>query len=176
MHPLFLILMLALAQTGPQVTVTTDRSSYAPGDQVQITVSASGLGNDTLSLWLYVDKPDLHNLYSAELPITGGVVDVLLPEDAVQGMYTVTVMWSHQEVETNFTVAVQTQTQTTTTMMFTTTATSTTTTTNTPPTLSTLMAPASDPSNLWPAFALMGFVTGFCVAVVVLAIAKRSRR
>lgn len=201
MHPLFLILILALAQTGPQVTVTTDRTSYAPGDQVTITISASGIdANQTLSLGLYIDKPDLHNLYSAELPITGGVVDLPLPEDAPEGTYTVTVMWSHEEVATNFTVVTQTQTETAVTTTATTTMSplesqtestpSTTTTTNATSSLASQTASASststtssastesvsEPSNLWPAFGLVAFVTGFCVVVVVLVIAKRIKR
>ena len=173
MHPVFLILMLALGQTGPQVTVTTDRSSYGPGDRVQITVSASGVdANETLSLWLYVDKPNLHNLYFTELPINGDAILVDLPQDAMVGNYSVAVTWDHQIAETSFMVVMQTETQTTTTG----TNTTSSLVTQTESTSSTLTEPASEPPNLWPAFAFMGFVTGFCVAVIVLAIAKRIKK
>ena len=173
MHPVFLILMLALAQTGPQVTVTTDRSSYAPGDQVQITVCASGLGNDTLSLWLYVDKPDLHNLYFAELPISGGVVDVSLPEDAPGGLYTVSVTWGHQIVETSFTVVIQSQTQTTSTAVATSVMSSSAGQTES--TSSTSMESASEPPNPWPAFAFILLVSVFSV-LLALVLAKWIKR
>jgi len=170
MHPVFLILILALAQTAPQVTVTTDQSSYAPGDRVTITVSASGLdANETLSLWLYVDKPNLHNLYFTELPINGDAILVDLPQDAMVGNYSVAVTWDHQIAETSFMVVMQTETQTTTT------GTNTTSSLVTQ-TESTSTEPAIEPVNLWPAFAFMGFVTGFCVAVIVLAIAKRIKK
>jgi hypothetical protein len=160
--------MLAAAQTGPQVTVTTDRGIYHPGEQVRITVAATGLTNDTL--WLWVDKPNLHNLYNLELPSTGGVALVELPQDAMAGNYSVAVTWDHQITETSFMVIVQTETQ----------ATTTTTATNTmsspaSQTESTSTEPAIEPVNPWPAFALILLVSVFSV-VLALAIAKWIRR
>jgi hypothetical protein len=86
--------------------VMTDRGFYAPGDQVRIQVTASGLqANETL--WLYIDKPDDHNLNYTQLPAGGGTFNVTLPQDAPQGSYTVTVMWDHRYVETGFIVEAQ---------------------------------------------------------------------
>ena len=154
MHPILLVVMLALMQTVPQVIVTTDRASYSPGDSVRITVTSAGLENDTL--WLYVDKPDLHNLYFTELAAPGGVFVVVLPQDAPDGNYTVTVTWDHQVSETSFIVMTQTQTQTTTT-----------TSSLTSQTESTTTESANEPPNPWPAFALIFTAT---VALVVFAI------
>jgi hypothetical protein len=55
-------------------------------------------------LWLYVDKPDGHNLHFAELPASGGAVKVTLPIDAPPGFYTVIVTWDHQYIQTGFMV------------------------------------------------------------------------
>jgi hypothetical protein len=95
-----------VAQVGPTVTLSTDRGFYRPGDQVLIRVSATNMAlND--SLWLYVDMPDGHNLYFAELLANGGTVVVPLPRDAPDGTYTVTVTWDHRYVETGFIVESQ---------------------------------------------------------------------
>ena len=106
MHPFALILLLALAQTSPQVAVMTDRGWYAPGEQVQITVSVTGF-DENETLWLYVDKPDGHNLYFAELSAHGGTFVVTLTQDAPEGSYAVTVMWDHRYVQTGFIVESQ---------------------------------------------------------------------
>jgi hypothetical protein len=99
---LFVMVLLVIAQV-PTVTVMTDRGFYAPGDQVRIQVTASGL-QDNETLWLYIDKPDRHNLNYTELPACGGTFNVTLPQDAPEGSYTVTVMWDHRYVETGFIV------------------------------------------------------------------------
>lgn len=106
MHPLFIVLLVMVAQVGPTVTVSTDRGFYSPGDQVVIRVSATGMAlNDRL--WLYVDMPDGHNLYFTELLSNGDTVVVPLPQDAPDGTYTVTVTWDHRYVETGFIVESQ---------------------------------------------------------------------
>jgi hypothetical protein len=106
MHPAVLILMLALAQAGPHVCVSTDRGFYSPGDQVIIQVTAAGIpSNETL--WLYVDRPDGRNLNCTELPAPGGTFVVSLPHDALEGSYAVTVMWDHRYVQTGFIVESQ---------------------------------------------------------------------
>jgi len=106
MHPLFIVLLLMVAQVGTTVTVSTDRSFYSPGDQVAICVSATGF-DENETLWLYVDKPDGRNLYFGELPANGDTVVVRLPQDAPDGTYTVTVTWDHRYVETGFVVESQ---------------------------------------------------------------------
>jgi hypothetical protein len=101
-----LISILLLRQVGPAVTVSLDRGWYSPGDQLVITVSATGMAaNETL--WLYVDKPDGHNLYFAELRANDGTVVLTLPPDAPDGTYTITVTWGHQYIETGFIVETQ---------------------------------------------------------------------
>jgi hypothetical protein len=99
----FLALVLVLAQSSPVVSVSIDRASYSPGDQVLVTVRVAG-GTLNSRLWLYVDKPEGHNLHFAELPASGGEVRVTLPVDAPPGFYTVIVTWDHQYVETGFIV------------------------------------------------------------------------
>ena len=104
MHPaILLIAVLLVVQVTPTVTVTTDRGWYSPGEQVAIQVTATGMSaNETL--WLYVDKPDGHNLNFTELPACGGTYIVGLPHDAPEGSYAVTVMWDHRYVQTGFIV------------------------------------------------------------------------
>jgi hypothetical protein len=106
MHPLFIVLLVMVAQVGPTVTVSTDRGFYSPGDQVVIRVSATGF-DENETLWLYVDKPDGRNLYFGELPANGDTVVVMLPQDAPDGSYTVTVTWDHRYVQTGFVVESQ---------------------------------------------------------------------
>ena len=93
-------LLVSTPQVTPTVTVMTDRGFYSPGDQVIITVSATG--TEGSYLWLSVTKPDLHNLYYARL--TNTTVIIQLPPDAQNGTYTVMVTWSHRYVETGFIV------------------------------------------------------------------------
>ena len=106
MYLALIISILLLTQVTPVVTVTTDRGWYSPGDQVTIEISAAGF-NSGEQLWLYVDKPDGHNLYFAELPADGDTVVVRLPQDAPDGTYTVTVTWDHRYIETGFIVETQ---------------------------------------------------------------------
>ena len=90
-------------QTQPVVSVMTDRGFYSPGDQVTITISATG--TEGSYLWLSVTKPDGHNLYYSR--VTNATVIIQLPPDAPNGTYTVMVSWSHRYVETGFVVESQ---------------------------------------------------------------------
>lgn len=103
MHPLFLVALVMVAQVGPTVAVTTDRGWYSPGERVTVHVSATGFALSD-QLWLYVDRPDGHNLYSIELSAGGGTIVLTLPRDAPEGLYTVTVVWDHRYVQTGFIV------------------------------------------------------------------------
>jgi len=106
MYAALLILALSLLQISPTVAVATDRTWYSPSDEVRIQVSTTGMpANQTL--WLYVDKPDGRNLYFGELPANGDTVVVMLPQDAPDGTYTVTVTWDHRHVQTGFIVESQ---------------------------------------------------------------------
>lgn len=106
MHPILLIALVMVAQVSPTVTVSTDRGWYSPGDQVTIHISTTSMAlNDTL--WLYVDKPNGHNLFFTELSAGGGIVIVALPQDAPDGTYTITVAWDHRYVQTGFVVESQ---------------------------------------------------------------------
>jgi hypothetical protein len=101
---------LLLSQAGPVVGVAVDNPFPNPGDTIQITVTtclASRGWND--SLWLSIDSPDGHNLYYAELG-AGNLTTKIpykIPQDAPGGLYTVTVTWDHQYVQTGFTVEAQ---------------------------------------------------------------------
>jgi hypothetical protein len=106
MHPILLVALVMVAQAGPTVTASTDKGWYSPGEQVIVRVSTTGFP-PVEQLWLYVDKPDGHNLYFTELPACGGTVVVTLPQDAPDGAYTVTVTWDHRYVETGFAVESQ---------------------------------------------------------------------
>jgi hypothetical protein len=101
-----IISILLLTQVTPAVTVTTDRGWYSPGDQVTIRISTTGFASSD-RLWLYVDKPDGHSLYFTELAARGGTFVVMLPTDAPDGTYTVTVTWDHRYVQTGFIVESQ---------------------------------------------------------------------
>ena len=106
MYPLFLVTLVMVAQVSPTVTVTTDRGWYSPGEQVTVHVSTAGFASSD-HLWLYVDKPDGHNLYFMQLFACGGTIIVMLPQDAPDGSYTVTVTWDHRYIQTGFVVESQ---------------------------------------------------------------------
>lgn len=103
---LFLAALL-LSQAGPVIGVTVDNPFPNPGDTVSITVCACLMPqawNDSLEL--SIDRPDARNVYhadlqSADLPTT---VVWTVPNDSAGGLYTVTVTWDHQYIETGFTV------------------------------------------------------------------------
>jgi len=103
MYASLLILALSLLQISPTVAVATDRTWYSPGDEVTIQVSTTGMPENQ-TLWLYVDKPDLRNWYFGQLPANGTIVTLVLPADAQDGTYTVTVTWDHRYVQTGFIV------------------------------------------------------------------------
>jgi hypothetical protein len=107
---------LLITQSGPVVGVAVDNPFPNLGDTVQITVGvcqAPPNWND--SLWLSIDSPDGHTLYYEQLASGNltGIADltVSLPytvaQDASPGLYTVTVTWDHQYVQTGFTVETQ---------------------------------------------------------------------
>ncbi len=106
MHPILLVALVMIAQVNPSVTVSTDKGWYSPGEQVIVRVSTTGFVSSE-RLWLYVDKPDGHNLYFTELSACGDTIIVTLPQDAPDGPYTVTVTWDHRYVETGFVVESQ---------------------------------------------------------------------
>jgi hypothetical protein len=95
--------LVSTPQVTPTVTVMTDRGFYSPGDQVIITVTATG--TEGSYLWLSVNKPDGHNLYYSR--VTNATVIIQLPLDAPNGTYAVMVAWSHRYVETGFVVQSQ---------------------------------------------------------------------
>jgi hypothetical protein len=103
---LFLAALL-LSQAGPVIGVTVDNPFPNPGDTVSITVCACLMPqawNDSLEL--SIDGPDARNIYhadlqSADLPTT---IVWTVPNDSAGGLYTVTVTWDHQYIETGFTV------------------------------------------------------------------------
>ena len=95
-----------VAQASPLVSVTTDRTWYAPGEQVQITITVNN--TDEPWLWLYIDKPDRHNAYFAPaLEPRTQIVVWDIPANATEGTYTVTVTWDHEYAQTDFTVQAQ---------------------------------------------------------------------
>jgi len=106
MHPILLVALVMVAQVSPTVTVSTDKGWYSPGEQVIVRISTTGFVSSE-RLWLYVDKPDGHNLYFTELSACGDTIIVTLPQDAPDGPYTVTVTWDHRYVETGFVVESQ---------------------------------------------------------------------
>lgn len=106
MHPLFLVILVMVAQVSPTVAVSTDRAWYSPGEQVTIHVSTTGFASSE-RLWFYVDKPDGHNLYFTELSSRGGTIVLKLSEDASDGSYMVTVTWDHHYIQTGFIVQSQ---------------------------------------------------------------------
>jgi len=107
MNPTVLIIILLIAQASPLISVTTDRTWYAPGEQVQVMVRVDN-GTLTSTVWFYVDKPDGRNLYFTYVDVTfvsaTGFI-FTLPSDAPEGMYTVTVTWDHQYAQTGFMVS-----------------------------------------------------------------------
>jgi hypothetical protein len=106
MHPILLVALVMVAQVSPTITVSTDKGWYSPGEQVMVRVSTTGFAPSE-RLWLYVDKPDGHNLYFTELPASGDNIIVTLPQDVPDGIYTITVAWDHRYVETGFVVQSQ---------------------------------------------------------------------
>lgn len=109
MHPeILLIALLLIAHPSPSVTVAVDRGWYSPGDQVTIHIftNASTFQNGTW-LWLYIDKPDGRNAFFAQLTAINQTVVWIIPPDAPDGTYTVTVTWDHRYTQTGFTVQAQ---------------------------------------------------------------------
>lgn len=103
-----LLAALLLSQTGPVVGVTVDNPFPNPGDTITITVCACSPAENQ-SLELYIDRPDGRNVYHADLQISDlpATIVYTIPEDSPGGLYTVTVTWDHQYVQTGFTVAGQ---------------------------------------------------------------------
>ena len=104
---LFLAALL-LSQTGPVVGVTVDDPFPNLGDRITITVCACSRAENQ-SLELYIDRPDGRNVYHADLQLSDlpTTIAYTIPEDTPGGLYTVTVAWDHQYVQTGFTVAGQ---------------------------------------------------------------------
>lgn len=113
MLPLLMVLLLLSSQVAPTVAVSTDRTWYAPSEQVIVHISIDGpVGNwsdPPVWVWLYIDGPDLRNVYFLQLWFNELPCDVgwEIPTDALEGTYTVTVTWGHQYVETVFLVQAQ---------------------------------------------------------------------
>ena len=108
MYPIILIILLALTQASPAVivTVSTDRGWYSPGESVTIQIQVVMTENPTNMtwLWLYIDKPDGHNAFFAQLEAINQTITWQIPPDAPEGVYTVTVTWDHRYSQTGFIV------------------------------------------------------------------------
>jgi len=108
MHPVILIILLAVAQASPavMVTVSTDRGWYSQGESVTIQIQVVMTENPTNMtwLWLYIDQPDGHNAFFAQLEAVNQTITWKIPPDAAQGAYTVIVTWDHRYSQTGFIV------------------------------------------------------------------------
>jgi len=106
MYPIILIMLIMAAQVSQAVTVTTDRGWYSPGKSVTIKIQIVMTENPTNMtwLWLYIDKPDGHNAFFAQLEAVNQTITWQIPPDAAEGAYTVTVTWDHRYSQTGFIV------------------------------------------------------------------------
>jgi hypothetical protein len=108
---LTLVAVILLAtQTSPVIGISVDNPFPNPGDTIAITICvciAPPSWNETL--WLSIDSPDGHTLNYTELGIVNATITIpyRVPQDAASGLYTVTVYWDHQYVQTGFTVDAQ---------------------------------------------------------------------
>ena len=104
---LFLAALL-VSQTNPVVGISVDNPFPDPGDTVTIAVCACGPAENQ-NLELYIDSPDGRSVYHADLQLSDlpSTIAYTIPDDASGGLYTVTVTWDHQYVQTGFTVAGQ---------------------------------------------------------------------
>jgi len=103
LNPIALLLtVLLVAQASPLVSVTTERTWYAPGESVKIKITVHGI--DAPYVWLYIDRPDGRNAFFTELPPRSQTLAWNIPFDAPQGTYTVTLTWNHRYIQTGFTV------------------------------------------------------------------------
>ena len=113
MLPLLMVLLLLSSQVAPTVAVSTDRTWYAPSEQVIVHISIDGpVGNwsdPPVWVWLYIDGPDLRNVYFLQLWFNELPCDVgwEIPTDALEGTYMVIVTWHHEYTETSFIVSGQ---------------------------------------------------------------------
>jgi len=109
MHPVILIILLAVAQASPTVTVSTDRGWYSPGESVTIQIQVVMTDNPTNMtwLWLYIDKPDGHNALFMQLDPVNQTIVWNIPVNATEGTYTLTVTWDHRYSQTGFIVQAQ---------------------------------------------------------------------
>lgn len=100
--------LLLLTQTNPAIGITVDNPFPNPGDTITITVCACSPAENQ-NLGLYIDRPDGRNVYHTDLQSTDlpTAIAYTIPEDSPGGLYTVTVTWDHQYVQTGFTVAGQ---------------------------------------------------------------------
>jgi hypothetical protein len=101
-------IILLVTQTSPVIGISIDNPFPNPGDTITITVCiciAPPGWNETL--WLSIDSPDGHTLYYSQLNATA--IQYKIPQDAPSGLYSVTVMYDHQYVQTGFTVEDQGQ-------------------------------------------------------------------
>jgi len=106
MYPIILIMLVMAAQVSPAVTVTTDRGWYSQGESVTIAIQVVMTENPTNMtwLWLYIDKPDGHNAFFAQLEAVNQTITWQIPLDAAEVSYTVTVTWDHRYSQTGFIV------------------------------------------------------------------------
>jgi len=106
MYPIILIMLVMAAQVSPAVTVTTYRGWYSLGESVTIQIQVVMTENPTNMtwLWLYIDKPDGHNAFFAQLEAVNQTITWQIPPDAAEGAYTVTVTWDHRYSQTGFIV------------------------------------------------------------------------
>jgi len=106
MYPIILIMLVMAAQVSPVVTVTADRGWYSPGEAVTIQIQVVMTENPTNMtwLWLYIDKPDGHNAFFAQLEAINQTITWQISPDAAEGTYTVTVTWDHRYSQTGFIV------------------------------------------------------------------------
>jgi hypothetical protein len=103
-----LLALLLLTQTpAPAIGISVDNPFPNPGDTITITVCACKMPQDqTMSLYFAIDRPDGHNVQYRDLTFNDLPIEIpwTIPLDSPGGLYTVTVTWDHQYVETGFTV------------------------------------------------------------------------
>ena len=109
MNSIILCLLLLLAMSSnalAPVSVVTDAREYMPGDIVTIYVTLPACPCANMSLWVYVDQPNLVNLVFNPVwnPKRTEVLLFALSKDAPYGNWTITATLEHDYARTWFMV------------------------------------------------------------------------
>jgi hypothetical protein len=105
-HLLIALLLMTQVST-PCVGLAIDNAFPNLGDAVTITICACSITEDpSTPVYFAIDGPDGRNVQHLDLTFNDLPIQIpwTIPVDSLSGLYTVTVTWDHQYVQTGFSV------------------------------------------------------------------------